>query len=85
MGRRLKRGAGEDLTHRDGNRSAPEEELSAVRWVTALCDKLKPLPHGMYVKGLSETSDELVRSAYGPNYTRLVELKRKYDPGMCCG
>jgi hypothetical protein len=63
-----------------GNWSAPEEELSAVRWVNALCDKLKPLSHGLYVNGLSETNDKLVRSAYGPNYTRLAELKRKYDP-----
>jgi len=63
-----------------GNWSAPEEKDSAVRWVNALRDKLQPLSHGMYVNGLSETSDELVRAAYGPNYARLVEIKKKYDP-----
>jgi len=29
---------------------------------------------------LGETSEELVRAAYGPNYIRLVEIKKKYDP-----
>ena len=60
--------------------SAPEEKASAVRWVKALRDKLQPLSHGAYVNGLTETSDELVRAAYGPNYARLVEIKKKYDP-----
>jgi hypothetical protein len=63
-----------------GNWSALEEKDSAVRWVKALHDKLRPLSHGLYVNGLSETSDELVRAAYGPNYARLVEIKKKYDP-----
>jgi Berberine and berberine like len=29
---------------------------------------------------LGETSEGLVRAAYGPNYTRLVKIKEKYDP-----
>jgi FAD/FMN-containing dehydrogenase len=32
------------------------------------------------VNQLGDTSEQLVRSAYGPNYARLVEIKRKYDP-----
>jgi hypothetical protein len=63
-----------------GNWSAPQEKDSAVRWVIALRDKLQPFSHGLYVNGLSETSDELVKAAYGPNYARLVEIKKKYDP-----
>ena len=63
-----------------GNWSAPQEMDSAVRWVIALRDELQPFSHGLYVNGLSETSDELVRAAYGPNYARLVEIKKKYDP-----
>ncbi len=62
-----------------GNWSVPEERQGAVRWVSALREKLQPLSHGLYVNGLSETSDELVRAAYGPNYARLVEIKKKYD------
>jgi FAD/FMN-containing dehydrogenase len=59
---------------------APAEKASAVRWVRALRDQLKPFAHGVYVNQLGETSEELVRAAYGPNYARLVEMKRKYDP-----
>jgi hypothetical protein len=29
---------------------------------------------------LGETSEELVPAAYGPNYARLVELKKEYHP-----
>ena len=32
------------------------------------------------VNHLSEPSDNDVRAAYGPNYGRLVEIKKKYDP-----
>ena len=63
-----------------GNWSAPAEKDSAVRWVKALRDKLQPLSRGLYVNGLSETSDQLARAAYGQNYARLVKIKRKYDP-----
>jgi len=51
-----------------------------VRWVNTLRDKLQPLSRGLYVNALSETSDQLVRAGYGPNYARLAEIKKKYDP-----
>jgi hypothetical protein len=63
-----------------GTWSTPGEKASAVQWVTALRDKLQPFAHGVYVNQLGETSEELVRAAYGPNYARLVEIKKKYDP-----
>jgi len=63
-----------------GRWSAPAEKASAVQWVKALRDSLKPFAHGVYVNQLGETSEELVRAAYGSNYARLVEIKKKYDP-----
>ncbi|HKW26802.1 MAG TPA: FAD-binding oxidoreductase [Terriglobales bacterium] len=60
--------------------STPAEEDSGVRWAKALRAALQPFSHGMYVNGLSEPSDELMRAAYGANYDRLVEIKKKYDP-----
>ena len=60
--------------------SAPAEKANAVRWVQATRKNLQPFAHGVYVNQLGDTSDQLVRSAYGPNYARLVEIKKKYDP-----
>lgn len=60
--------------------STPEEKAEVVRWVQATRDRLQPFAHGVYVNQLGDTSDQLVRAAYGPNYARLVELKKKYDP-----
>jgi hypothetical protein len=60
--------------------SSPAEKASAVQWVKTLRDQLQPFAHGVYVNQLGETSEELVRAAYGANYVRLVEIKKKYDP-----
>jgi FAD/FMN-containing dehydrogenase len=60
--------------------NTPEDKARAVKWAKALRNKLQPFARRAYVNGLSETSAELVRAAYGPNYTRLVEIKKKYDP-----
>jgi hypothetical protein len=60
--------------------SAAAEKADAVRWVCATRDSLEPFAHGVYVNQLGDTSDQLVRAAYGPNYARLVEVKKKYDP-----
>ncbi|MGA7315563.1 MAG: FAD-binding oxidoreductase [Silvibacterium sp.] len=60
--------------------TAPAEKANVVRWVQATRDSLQPFAHGVYVNQLGDTSDQLVRSAYGPNYARLVQIKKKYDP-----
>jgi len=60
--------------------AAPEEKTSVVQWVNALRDNLQPFSHGLNANKLSDTSGELVRAAYGPNYPRLAEIKKKYDP-----
>ena len=41
---------------------------------------MQSFAHGVYVNQLGDTSNQLVRAAYGPNYARLVEIKKKYDP-----
>lgn len=63
-----------------GTWSDPAEKSSAVKWVKDLCDSLKPFAHGVYVNQLGETSEELVKASYATNYSRLVQLKKKYDP-----
>jgi hypothetical protein len=56
------------------------DRARAIEWVTALRDSLQSLAHGAYVNQLGETSEELVRTAYGAHYTRLAAIKKKYDP-----
>jgi hypothetical protein len=63
-----------------GTWSTPDERAGVVKWVQATRDSLQPFAHGVYVNQLGDTSDQLVRAAYGPNYARLVEIKKKYDP-----
>ena len=58
----------------------PAKKAAGVDWVKSLRNQLQPFAHGAYVNQLGETSDELVQMAYGPNYARLVEIKKKYDP-----
>jgi hypothetical protein len=60
--------------------NTPAVKAEVVRWVRATRDNLQPFAHGVYVNQLGDTSDQLVRSGYGPNYARLVEIKKKYDP-----
>lgn len=60
--------------------SAPAEKPDAVGWVQATRDSLQRFARGVYVNQLGDTSEQLVRAAYGPNYARLVEIKKKYDP-----
>jgi Berberine and berberine like len=34
----------------------------------------------LYVNALSDTSADLIKTGYGSNYARPVEIKKKYDP-----
>ena len=54
--------------------NASAEHSEVVRWVQATRDALQPFAHGVYVNQLGDTSEQLVRSAYGPNYARLNRL-----------
>ena len=60
--------------------SAPAGKADVVRWVQATRDNLQPFAYGVYVNQLGDTSEELVKAAYGSNYARLVQIKKKYDP-----
>ena len=51
-----------------------------IEWVERLWAQTKPLASGAYVNGLGDEGETWVRTAYGPNYHRLVALKNKYDP-----
>jgi FAD/FMN-containing dehydrogenase len=48
----------------------------------SLADALQHLVKGAgaYVNFMTEEETDRVAAAYGANYTRLVALKRRYDP-----
>jgi FAD/FMN-containing dehydrogenase len=62
--------------------SAKAEKM--IRWTRGFWEAMQPfLTGGVYVNYLGRETDEgveRIKAAYGPNYQRLVALKRKYDP-----
>ena len=60
--------------------NTPKAKAETVQWVQTTRDTLRPLARGVYINQLGDTSDHLVRSGYGSNYARLVEIKKRYDP-----
>jgi hypothetical protein len=64
--------------------TTPTGKAQVVRWVQDTRDNLQPFAHGVYVNQLGDTSDQLIRSGYGPNYARLVKIKKKTTQTTCC-
>jgi FAD/FMN-containing dehydrogenase len=61
---------------------AAAEDDANIAWVRSTWDKIGPyLSEGVYVNELYDEGSDRVRSAYGPAFARLRELKRRYDPG----
>jgi FAD/FMN-containing dehydrogenase len=59
----------------------PTESDSHIAWARSFFDAMKPVSSGAFqLNFLDQEADETVRAAFGQNYTRLVEVKRKYDP-----
>lgn len=60
---------------------SPEEDQKHVQWAQAYSRALAPYAFkGGYVNLLDVGEQERVPLAFGPNYGRLLELKRAYDP-----
>ena len=59
----------------------PAEADTHITWARGLADALTPYSSGGYLLNfLSEEGHDTIRAAFGENYPRLTELKRKYDP-----
>jgi len=62
----------------------PTDDQKIIRWSKECWEALQPfVEKAVYVNVLEDALEEgemRVREAYGPNYDRLVGLKRKYDP-----
>jgi FAD/FMN-containing dehydrogenase len=60
----------------------PEEDQTHIGWARAAWRELKQFSTGgTYVNFLTEEEgDDRIQAAYGPNYSRLAEVKRTWDP-----
>jgi FAD/FMN-containing dehydrogenase len=60
---------------------SPDEDQRHVEWAQNLSQALAPYAFkGGYVNSLDEQEQERVPLAFGANYERLLDVKRKYDP-----
>ena len=59
----------------------PADTENNVAWARGLYDALQPHASGAFLLNfLYQEDDSISRASFGPNYDRLAELKRKYDP-----
>jgi len=59
----------------------PAETEENVEWTRDVYDAMRPfLSDRRYANYLDSDDGNAARAAYGPNYARLAELKRRYDP-----
>ncbi len=59
----------------------PSDDQPCVSWARDFFNASAPFASGgVYVNFLTADEGDRVRSAYGSNYERLTQIKRKYDP-----
>jgi FAD/FMN-containing dehydrogenase len=60
----------------------PADDAKGIRWTRDVFDATAPYANGgVYVNFLTADEGDRIKNAYGPNYDRLVKVKRQYDPG----
>jgi FAD/FMN-containing dehydrogenase len=65
-----------------GRWETPAEDRKGIEWARGFFrDMAQYATGGVYVNFLTDDESERVKAAYGPNYRRLEEIKKKYDPG----
>jgi FAD/FMN-containing dehydrogenase len=76
-------------THRDaqfvlnvhGRWAEPAKDAACIAWTRELFNAATPFATGgAYVNFLTQEEQPRVRAAYGANFDRLIQLKKKYDP-----
>lgn len=57
------------------------EDAACIGWARDFFEATRPMATGgVYVNFMPADEDDRITGAYGVNYTRLVEVKKKYDP-----
>jgi FAD/FMN-containing dehydrogenase len=68
----------------EANWEDPADDEANISWLRALIADAEQFSDGsryLNFAGFQEEGDEMIRSAFGPNYERLVAVKKAYDPG----
>ncbi len=64
-----------------GRWERPEDDERCIAWAREFFQKSAPYASGgVYVNFLTQEETDRIQAAYGPNYRRLVEVKKKFDP-----
>lgn len=58
----------------------PAENEKQIKWSRDFFDAIKPNLKGVYLNFIGDEGDERVRESYGAKYSKLADLKRKFDP-----
>jgi FAD/FMN-containing dehydrogenase len=64
-----------------GRWTDPQDDAAGMAWARSFYSACIPHAAGsVYINFLTQDEGARIREAYGPNYDRLVEVKRRYDP-----
>ena len=64
-----------------GRWDTPAEDRKGMEWARGFFRDTAPYATGgVYVNFLTDDESDRIKAAYGPNYHRLEEIKKKYDP-----
>jgi FAD/FMN-containing dehydrogenase len=64
-----------------GRWETPAEDARGIAWARAFFNAAAAFADGsVYVNFMTADEGDRVRAAYGPNYARLAQVKRTYDP-----
>jgi len=67
--------------------SEPADDEANINWTRSFWQRMRAHSHQgrMYLNfpGQGEEGEKILEDTFGANYPRLLEIKRKYDPGNC--
>ena len=64
-----------------GRWDSAADDDRCIAWAREFFDKSAQFATGgVYINFMTEEETDRIGAAYGPNHSRLVELKKKYDP-----
>ncbi|HEX8042699.1 MAG TPA: BBE domain-containing protein [Candidatus Deferrimicrobium sp.] len=64
-----------------GRWETPAEDRKGMEWARGFFRDTAPhATGGVYVNFLTDDDPDRIKEAYGPNFHRLSEIKKKYDP-----